>query len=70
MLPEEERLSLLEALKARWKQVNQQYQGMTFKWKIDTISEARKKKMFEEQLAQLEAHMEKLRCPQVWVTAS
>lgn len=70
MLPEEERLSLLQALKARWEQVNFQHQGMTFKSKIDTISEARKKEMLEEQLAQLEAHMEKLSCPQVWVAAS
>lgn len=69
MLPEEERLSLLEALKSQWDKVNTEYQSMTFKSKIDTIGEARRKEFLEEQLAELEAHMDKLECSQVWIAA-
>lgn len=69
MLPEEERLRLLESLKRRWDTLNHGYQAMTFKSKIDTIGQARRKEYFEEQLAETEAMMEKLQCNQVWITA-
>lgn len=69
MLPEEERIRLLDALKSRWEHLNNGYQAMTFKSKIDTIGQARRKEFFEEQLAEVEALIEKLECNQVWVAA-
>ncbi|KAL8272174.1 hypothetical protein Esti_003902 [Eimeria stiedai] len=69
ILPGEERLRLLEALKARWEALNHDYQAMTFKSKTATLGEARRKEYLEDQLSMLEPLMEKLQCDQVWVTA-
>ncbi|OEH75166.1 uncharacterized protein LOC34619383 [Cyclospora cayetanensis] len=60
VLPEEERTRLLDMLKARWEELNHLYQGMTFKSKMDTIQETRRKEYYEDQLAKIEAYMEKL----------
>ncbi|KAL8428038.1 hypothetical protein Efla_006944 [Eimeria flavescens] len=70
LLPEEERLRLLAALKSRWETLNHDYQAMTFKSKMDTIGEARRKEFFEDQLAEVECLIEKLQCNQVWVAAN
>lgn len=60
MLPEEERLKLLDQLKKKWEAVNKQYQGMTHLVSLDTIGKTRRKEEYESQLQQLEKSIEKL----------
>jgi hypothetical protein len=60
MLPEEERLRLLDQLKKKWEAVNKQYQGMTHLVFLDTIGKTRRKEEYEAQLQQVEKSIEKL----------
>jgi len=60
VLPEEERLRLLDQLKKKWEAVNKQYQGMTHLVSLDTIGKTRRKEEYESQLQQLEKSIEKL----------
>lgn len=59
-LPEEERLRLIEGLKAKWEQVNTQYQGSTHLVKLDTIGKVKRKEKYEAELSQIERDIEKL----------
>lgn len=67
MLPEEERLRLLDDLKTKWEAVNGQYQAMTHQTRLDTIGKVRRKEEWEAELASLEKSIEKLSKPYVFV---
>jgi len=60
LLPENERMRLLENLKKKWEAVNKQYQGMTHNIVLDTIGKIRRKEEYEGQLQTLEKSIEKL----------
>merc|ERR1712050_420620 len=60
MLPEEERLFMLDGLKAKWEQVNTEYQGATHLTILDTEGQVRRKEKAEASLAQTEKDIEKL----------
>jgi len=62
-LPEDEREELLEALKAKWDDVNEEYQKLahqTISTSNATIGQVRKKEQCERQLDQLEKDIERL----------
>lgn len=58
LLPEEERLQILEGLKQKWGQLNTQYQTMSFT--VDTIAKRRRKEQYERELAELERDIERM----------
>jgi hypothetical protein len=60
LLPEEERVKLLNQLKLKWENVNKQYQTMTHLVSLDTIGKTRRKEDYESQLQQLEKSIDKL----------
>merc|ERR1712187_191068 len=59
-LDNEERLNLIEGLKQKWEQTNQEYQRETHKTKIETMGEIKRKEKIEAQLQLLEKVIEKL----------
>jgi len=71
LLPDEERLMLVEQLKTKWQDVNKAYQGSSVLSlaSLDTIGKVKRKEMYEAQLAQLEKDIEKLSKKQVYVAA-
>lgn len=60
IMPEEERQQLLTALKAKWEEINHEYQGITHMVALDTLTKIRRKEQFESQLQQLEKSIDKL----------
>lgn len=67
IMPEEERQQLLAALKAKWEEVNHEYQGITHMVALDTLTKIRRKEQFESQLQQLEKSIDKLSKKVVYV---
>lgn len=67
MMPEEERVELLNQLKDKWESVNEGYQRMTHRVNLDTIGKVRRKEQAESELKQLEQSIEKLSKPCVYV---
>jgi len=67
LLPEEERLRLLAALKQKWEAVNKQYQTTTHMVTLDTQGKVRRKEQYEIELQQIEKSIEKLNKPYVFV---
>jgi len=67
LLPEAERLQLLEALKLKWETVNAAYQTMTHNVIIDSQGKIRRKEQCEQELFQLERSIEKLNKKFVYV---
>jgi len=67
LLPDVERLRLLDNLKKKWESVNNQYQGMTHCVVLDTIGKVRRKEEYEGLLKQLEQSIEKLSKQHVFV---
>jgi hypothetical protein len=59
-MSEEERLGLIDGLKAKWEQVNTEYQGTTHLTKLDTIGKKKRKENYEAELQQIEKDIEKL----------
>jgi len=59
-MQEEERLQLLQGLKAKWEQVNTDYQGQTHLTILDTAGKMKGKERNEAQLSQIEKDIEKL----------
>lgn len=59
-MPEDERLKLIEGLKAKWESVNTQYQGATHLTVLDSAGKIYRKERDEAQLAQIEKDIEKL----------
>ena len=62
-LSEDERASLIRALKKKWDSVNEKYQQMTHVVKLDTVGKIKRKEGMEHELKQLEADIEKLERP-------
>merc|ERR1712194_753609 len=59
-MEEDERVKLIEGLKSRWEQVNNEYQGMTHLTSLDTVGKMKKKEKFEAELSQIEKDIERL----------
>eukprot|EP00418_Pyrodinium_bahamense_P046857 CAMPEP_0179191470 /NCGR_PEP_ID=MMETSP0796-20121207/95104_1 /TAXON_ID=73915 /ORGANISM="Pyrodinium bahamense, Strain pbaha01" /LENGTH=264 /DNA_ID=CAMNT_0020895697 /DNA_START=72 /DNA_END=866 /DNA_ORIENTATION=+ len=59
-MPEDERLGLIEGLKAKWEQVNTEYQATTHLTKLDTMGKIKRKEKYEAELSQIEKDIEKL----------
>jgi len=66
-LSEEERLEMIDNLKAKWNEVNREYQKTTHIVNLDTRGKIRRKEEYEQQLAQLEKSIEKLSKQVVYV---
>jgi len=59
-MPEDERIQLIEGLKAKWESVNTEYQGATHLTVLDSAGKIYRKEKHEAHLAQIEKDIEKL----------
>jgi len=59
-IAEDERQELVAGLKAKWEQVNTEYQGSTHITKLDTHGKIKRKEKWEAELSQIEKDIEKL----------
>jgi len=59
-LSEDERAKLIHGLKAKWEQVNTEYQATTHLTKLDTIGKTKRKEKYEAELSQIEKDIERL----------
>jgi len=59
-MPEEQRLSLMAGLKAKWESVNTEYQGATHLTVLDSAGKKYRKEKYEAELSQIEKDIEKL----------
>jgi len=69
-LMEDERASLINGLKAKWEQVNTEYQATTHITKLDTIGKTKRKEKYEAELSQIEKDIEKLNRRNIMVDAA
>lgn len=69
-MEEDERLMLIDGLKAKWEQINNEYQGQTHLTKVDTMGKAFRKNKWEAELAQIEKDIEKLNKRNICIDAS
>jgi hypothetical protein len=71
LLPDGQRLALIDSLKAKWDEVNGTYQksSVLSLASLDTIGKVKRKEMYEAQLAQIERDIEKLSKDQVYVAS-
>jgi len=69
-LDEQERLGLIDGLKAKWEQVNTEYQATTHLTKLDTIGKIKRKEKYEAELSQIEKDIEKLNRQNIHVNAA
>jgi len=69
LLSEDERLTLIDQLKAKWDNINQEYQRSSTLalFNLDTIGKVKRKEQYEAQLAQIEKDIEKLSKKFIWV---
>jgi len=68
-MEEAERLALIAGLKAKWEQVNTDYQGATHLTKLDTHGKIQRKERNEASLSQIEKDIEKLNRKNIMVDA-
>lgn len=66
----EERLALLQGLKAKWEEVNTDYQLGTHITKLDTVGKIKKKERHESTLTQIEKDIEKIKRDTILVDPS
>lgn len=66
-LTDGERDDMICGLKAKWEQVNTDYQATTHLTKLDTIGKVKRKEKFEAELSQIEKDIEKLSRKQIMV---
>lgn len=59
-LEEQERQRLIAGLKAKWEQVNTEYQATTHITKLDTMGKIKRKEKWEAELSQIEKDIERL----------
>jgi len=59
-MPEEERIALLNGLKAKWEAVNTEFQGAAHLTVLDSSGKIYRKEKWESQLAQIEKDIEKM----------
>merc|ERR1719203_1781216 len=69
LMDENERLALIDGLKAKWEQVNTDYQASTHLTKLDTIGKIKRKEKYEAELSQIEKDIEKLNRRSILVDA-
>lgn len=69
-LDEAERQQLIDGLKAKWEQVNTEYQGTTHITKLDTFGKIKRKEKSEAELAQIEKDIERLNRTNILVDAA
>lgn len=67
LLPESERINLLNSMKDKWEKINHQYQQMTHLVYLDTISKIKRKEQFENSLFKLEKDIERLSKKHVFI---
>jgi hypothetical protein len=67
MLSDEDKYNLILGLKAKWEQVNTDYQATTHLTKLDTIGKVKRKETYEAQLSQIEKDIEKLNRKNIYV---
>jgi hypothetical protein len=67
VLTAEEKDGLITGLKARWEQVNTDYQATTHLTKLDTIGKVKRKEKYEAELSQIEKDIEKLNRKYIFV---
>jgi len=67
LLPEEERVSLLNAMKQKWERINSEYQQMTHLVALDTISKIKRKERFEAELSRLERDIQRFSKKHVFI---
>jgi len=67
LLPEEERLALVNDLKLKWEAVNKKYQLMTHNNVLDTNGKIRRKETNESELSNLEKAIERLSKKNVYI---
>jgi len=59
-MDEQERVAMVNALKAKWEKINTDFQGGTHLTKLDTMGKMRRKETHEAQLSSIEKDIEKL----------
>jgi len=69
-MPNDERLELINQLKAKWDHVNKQYQKMVHNVIFDTQGKVRRKETLENQLTQIEKDIETLQRGKILITNS
>jgi len=67
LLSDDEKHGLIMGLKAKWEQVNTDYQATTHLTKLDTIGKVKRKETYEAQLSQIEKDIEKLNRKHIYV---
>jgi hypothetical protein len=67
LMTDDEKYSLIMGLKAKWEQVNTDYQATTHLTKLDTIGKVKRKETYEAQLSQIEKDIEKLNRKNIYV---
>jgi len=67
LLPETERVSLLNAMKQKWERINSEYQQMTHLVALDTISKIKRKERFEAELSRLERDIQRFSKKHVFI---
>ena len=60
LMPEEERLELIAALKKKWEQLMKDYQKESHHGKLDTIGKKGRKEVLEAEMDQAEGDIKKL----------
>ena len=60
LMPEEERLELIAALKKKWQQLMVDYQKESHHGKLDTIGKKGRKEVLEAEMDQVESDIKKL----------
>jgi len=69
LLEDDDKYGLIQGLKAKWEQVNTDYQATTHLTKLDTIGKVRRKEKYEAELTQIEKDIEKLNKKHIYVDA-
>lgn len=67
LLGDEEKHNLIQGLKAKWEQINTDYQAITHLTVLDTMGKVRRKEKYEAELAQTEKDIEKLNRKNIFV---
>jgi len=69
-LSQEERVALLHACKAKWEEINSEYQLGTHMTKLDTVGKIKRKEQHEQALTQIEKDIEKIKREHIMIDPS
>jgi len=67
LMTDEEKESLIYGLKAKWEQVNSEYQAITHMTKLDTVGKIKRKEGYEAELSQIEKDLERLNRKTIYI---